>query len=324
MMQTQSKKLNFRPLEATQADYEHLARIHNAAWPEYARTADAWRRDDKHWDARYLHQRLLVELDGRPVAFALYCEPSWSYKPGKHFVDCTVHPDFRGSGLTAAIYDHLEVLLVEAHNSLEIVTDAREDERDKIALLVQRGFEFEMRFPESKLDVERFDFARFSNAEDRLTQHGLVIRSLAQLEKTDPEWPRKLHALICTLLKDVPSPDPITPEPFEQFQRRLDTPTFCPQANFVALDGDRYVGYSALWLDEMDVHKLNTGLSGVLRSHRRKGVCTALKVRGIAFAKAHGATSIITENEEHNPMYQLNLQLGFRPEPAWCDYHKRI
>jgi hypothetical protein len=31
---------------------------------------------------------------------------------------------------------------------------------------------------------------------------------------------------------------------------------------------------------------------------------------------------IETDNEENNPMYQLNLQLGFAPQPAELDFHK--
>jgi hypothetical protein len=41
-----------------------------------------------------------------------------------------------------------------------------------------------------------------------------------------------------------------------------------------------------------------------------------------AFAQEIGAKFIETNNEEHNPMYQLNLQLGFQPQPADLDMEK--
>ncbi len=69
---------------------------------------------------------------------------------------------------------------------------------------------------------------------------------------------------------------------------------------------------------------LHTGMTGVLRSHRRQGLATALKVHAIQFAKAYGAKAINTSNEEHNPMFQLNLALGFAPAPAWLDFEKQM
>ncbi len=54
----------------------------------------------------------------------------------------------------------------------------------------------------------------------------------------------------------------------------------------MAVDGDEYVGMSNLW-DDRASDALYTGLTGVKRSHRRRGIATALKVRAIAYARAH-------------------------------------
>ena len=59
-------------------------------------------------------------------------------------------------------------------------------------------------------------------------------------------------------------------------------------------------------------------------SYRRRGIATALKLRSIEFAKAYGAKELKTDNEENNPMYQLNLSLGFRPKPAFLSYKKSL
>jgi hypothetical protein len=42
------------------------------------------------------------------------------------------------------------------------------------------------------------------------------------------------------------------------------------------------------------------------------------------FAKAQGARSIQTDNEEKNPMYDLNVRLGFKPIPAWLIFAKEL
>jgi hypothetical protein len=44
----------------------------------------------------------------------------------------------------------------------------------------------------------------------------------------------------------------------------------------------------------------------------------------IAYAQQRGATRIVTNNEENNPMYQINVKLGFKPTPAWLELHKRL
>jgi GNAT superfamily N-acetyltransferase len=84
------------------------------------------------------------------------------------------------------------------------------------------------------------------------------------------------------------------------------------------------VALSELWSSQADLKKLFTGLTGVLRSHRRRGLATAVKVRAICFAQRYGATILETDNEENNPMFQLNLQLGFQPQPALIEFKKKM
>ena len=72
------------------------------------------------------------------------------------------------------------------------------------------------------------------------------------------------------------------------------------------------------------IRLLYTGLTGVLRSHRRRGVATALKVTALSFAKKRSVKFVKTDNEENNPMYDLNMQLGFKPQPAYVDYEKPL
>ena len=36
------------------------------------------------------------------------------------------------------------------------------------------------------------------------------------------------------------------------------------------------------------------------------------------------AETIVTSHEENNPMYTLNLKLGFEPKPAWISYQETV
>jgi GNAT superfamily N-acetyltransferase len=111
--------------------------------------------------------------------------------------------------------------------------------------------------------------------------------------------------------------------PFEKWRKDIiEDPMFLPDAYFVALDGAEYVGMSNLWDDRASDH-LNTGLTGVKRSHRRRGIATALKVRAIAYAKANGHPLIKTGNEVGNrPMLSINQRLGFVRQPDWITLKK--
>ena len=100
----------------------------------------------------------------------------------------------------------------------------------------------------------------------------------------------------------------------------LDDPALDPEAWFVALHNGRWIGMSNLWLNDAQRQRLDVGLTGTLRPFRRQGVATALKLHTIRFGQRIGAATLETSNAEHNPMYALNLKLGFQARPAWLSY----
>lgn len=60
------------------------------------------------------------------------------------------------------------------------------------------------------------------------------------------------------------------------------------------------------------------------RTARRKGVATALKLKALLYAKERGLKVVQTDNEENNPMFQINLAFGFQPSPARLHYRKEF
>jgi hypothetical protein len=73
---------------------------------------------------------------------------------------------------------------------------------------------------------------------------------------------------------------------------------------------------------------LYNGLTAVKRTHRRRGIATALKVRSLDYAKANyrqpdgSYPRVVTTNESNNPMYLLNAMLGYKPQPDYLKYTK--
>jgi mycothiol synthase len=316
--------ITIRPFAYTDADYEAAVRIVSAVYPDQGDTVEEWRHGDRTRDPQFLFARYLVELDGRIVATGIYCEPWWSFKPGKYFVNLVVDPDYQGRGIGTQFYDFL-ISHVLAREPQVVTAGTREDKTASIHFLTQRGYHQVQREPISELDVRHFDPEPFADVPRRVAEQGIVIKSLEELAPVDPEWKHKLWQLQGDLFQDVPGPDPITIDSFEIYrERELESPSFRSDGQFIALDGDRWVGMTALWTSEADREKLFTGLTGVGRDYRRRGIATALKLRAIDFAKRYGATTIETGNDEGNPMYQINLRLGFRPLPAWLTFEKRF
>jgi len=313
-----------RPFEGSDSEYQTAVAVSNAVWPESLETVQEWNHQDATRDPQYRFQRLVVELDGSIIGVGIYCEPAWSFKPGKFHVDGYVHPDHRKRGVGTALYHHLMKALA-SYDPVVITASTREDRTHGVRFLTQRGFRQIMREPVSHLEVMSFDHTRFAGYPARMTELGIKIVSLAEIIANDSDWKRRYWDLDWELAQDAPTTDPFTRQSFENFEERtLGAPGFDPHAHLISLDRDRWVGMSALWMSQAEPDKLNTGLTGVVRSHRRKGIATAMKVRAIDFAQRYGARLIETDNEENSPMYALNLALGFTPQPAWLQFEKRL
>jgi GNAT superfamily N-acetyltransferase len=193
-----------------------------------------------------------------------------------------------------------------------------------MAFWAERGFVEKMRYWESRLDVASFDCSRFAGAQERVAEQGIVIKTLRELE-SDPQRDQKLYALIQTVVRDVPAPDGHTDVPFEAWLSRLqENPNLLPEAYFIAIDGERYVGLSNLWRME-GVNDVATGLTGVLREDRQRGIALALKLRAVEYAQRVGAPQIRTGNEQNNrAMLSINEAFGFAKLPAWIDFVKQV
>ena len=125
----------------------------------------------------------------------------------------------------------------------------------------------------------------------------------------------------------MPNTDPHTDVTMEQWRKMLlESPKFLPDGYQVAVHEatGEYVGLSMLFKRQAD-RDLDTGLTGVSRDWRRKGIALALKLRAIRFAKEYGAPCIRTGNEVNNRgMLGINERLGFVKQPAWIILVKRI
>jgi GNAT superfamily N-acetyltransferase len=248
----------------------------------------------------------------------------WTPVPGKFWLYIQVHPDHQKSGIGTAIYDHIVASLAEKKPTI-FDSWLREDKKEAVAFLEKRGFKQVMRGQNSRITLADFDPSEHADAVERVRKSGIRIVPLEQLKEEDPDWRRELYELDWELSLDVPEIDEPKKREFDIYcKQTFDKPTFFPEGFFVALDGEEYVGVSMLELNPADPTKLQTDLTGVVRSHRRRHIATALKVHALSKAKTTEAQFVDTDNEEKNPMYLLNVKLGFKPTPGWVHMRSEL
>lgn len=325
-----------RSFNPTENEYMTMIQLHNTVWPDEPHfPLEMWRENDDEWPGSAFKKRFVMEdKAGTMVAVGNCFEKYWQHQPGTVHLDFEVLPIAQAQDLERQLYDFMLDYLFEHRSSLQVIaTETREDRPQRIQFLTERGFQLTMRSPRSALHVADFDAACFQKIRSQTAEQGIKIYTLTQLYDCEPNWKEKLYELRWTIIQDVPAVEPPTRPTMAEFENMvLDDPALNGDAWFIAVDetekGDGgvgpFVGMSNLWLNDPTHKRLDGGLTGVLRNYRRQGIATALKVCTIEFAQRLGAETIDTDNEENNPMYDLNLQLGFRPKPAWVSYRKAL
>ena len=314
--------------------YEAIAALQQVVAPHRRPlTAEELQQDDADWPEDILNQQFVaLDQDNHMVAFGVCYEAYWQHQPGTVHLHFDIHPAHPQAQILAVLYETCRNWLKHdvLGRQVQVLTSrAREDNTERVQFLLSRGFRPAMRSPSAALHVAGFNAADFQAYSRRVAHAKIRISTLAHLYTQDPDWKQKLCELRWALLQDVPSPQPPTRPTLAEFEQMiLEDPALEPQAFFVAATRTganrtgAFIGMSNLWRNDPTGKRLDAGLTGTVRAYRRQGIATALKVLTIQYAQASGAETIVTNNEENNPMYDLNCKLGFRTLPAWVNYRK--
>ncbi len=317
-----------RDFNFSDKDYAAMINIHNTVWPDDKTDEKQRRFSDKERNPSYFWQRMMAEENGRIIGYGAYCETWWSKADGKYYIDFITLPEHQRRGIASTFAEVAIGKLKERGEVRLIEASTREDKAEGVDYLIHRGFKQVMRYPISYLEVAKFDTTPYDGLEKKLTQQGIRLCTLQEMSKTDPDWLQKIYNLDKTIEIDIPSPDPLTFPEIDEYKKFLKSPSYLPDAYFIAADTTQentVVGTSTLVYSEANPDRLFVGLTGTLPSHRRRGIASALKMRTIEFAqKRKGVDFIETDNEENNPMYNLNMKLGFKPMPAFVDFQKKF
>jgi GNAT superfamily N-acetyltransferase len=308
----------------TPEDYPATVAINNAIFANRQATVQDFAELDQNMaNAGFPMRRWLAVEDGRVVGMGEYAQYPWTHEPGKFIIDVRVLPGYRRRGFGAALYDTVTAVLAPLA-AKKLQTRTREDFDETLRFLEARGFVEGWREGEAHLDVAAFDPAPYADLGDKLAASGIEIKTMRELSG-DPDLSRKLYDLTTETVVDIPGE--WTWLSFEQWETDImASPLLLDDGFIVACEtsSGEYVGFSSVWAERAS-DSLHQWLTGVRRGWRDKGIATALKVRAIVYAQAHGHPVIKTDNAVNNrPMRAVNEKLGFVPQTGWIYYLKEL
>lgn len=313
--------------KANPDDYPAIVRIHNSlniVWPEKPRTPQGWAEADRNRNPKHKFQRWVAVRNGEVVGFGTYGQYGIDYHPQRFYVNVEVSPAFQRQGVGAALYDQI-IAALQSFDPRVLRADAFTNLPQGFLFLQKRGFYEAFRETPVHLDIAAFDPGPYTGLEARLLQKGIIIKTLREME-SDPNRDRKLYDLYWEVTEDLPQEEPRIQKPdfSEWLKWGLNDPTILPDAYFIAVRGDEYVGLRELGKDP-DNNVLQGGLLGVRRADRRQGIGLAMQLRGIAYARAHGYPQLKTCTAVQNyPMQALFNKLGYARDPEWLQCQQDI
>jgi RimJ/RimL family protein N-acetyltransferase len=164
------------------------------------------------------------------------------------------------------------------------------------------------------LDVRTFEAAPFVDVIERCRRAGISFTTMAELGDKEPNR-RKLYELNRTCSADIPERGEFYTYAEYRLQR-IERDTYDPATVVIAREGEEWVGMAAASDHREQGHFFNE-MTGVVRSHRGRGIAVAMKVLVIERVRALGVPAIQTFHHPDNAApIALNRRLGYVDAPA--------
>ncbi len=329
---TNTTHLKIKESDQSEEEYLALVEIDKLIYPDYPSSVEDHKRRDKTREEQYLYRRvLLTGTDGKVLGCGSYGHTHWAHHPDRYFLDVLIKPAEWGQGYGKFLYNSLLADLM-THNPASIETECREDSERGIRFATERGFKLRTTEYSAKLDLAQFNPEPFDGLISSLIDEGYSFLDLDESQNQIPDFLKRYYDILVEIDKDVPWHESPTPEPFEVFAKKyeLTLDQRIVESTINAVYEGRMIGLTQLYRDKNEPERVYTGMSGVVKEHRRKGVVTALKALSLGRAKANlplqtGVTpAVYTENEANNPMFTINERLGFVRQPSFLFYTKEL
>lgn len=196
--------------------------------------------------------------------------------------------------------------------------------RERMKLIEDHGYHLVQTVPMTRMDLATFEASSFAERRQAVADAGVRLTTAYELEKEGFDWVTSLYHATWEMVQDMPRTHDAVQPTIEQYREMLkNRSVYVKDLMFIAVADEKIVAYSRITPAETMPHLARTGLSGTTRDYRRKGIITALKVMAIEAVRDRGYTLLQTDNDARNPMYRLNLELGFTNRWNFLQYEKK-
>lgn len=294
-----------------QDSFEPYAELWNACNPEMPKTPTIIEAEADHDPSGTFEENWLFEEGGAPVALVLMYDPYNTVSPRRLNGDILVQPSRESefadvlveTAVRAAANGSASRYAVWTTSRLQVVSSKLES----------IGFVRNQVAPVSRLDLVDPIPPHLLEKRAAAEASGLRFASMRTLSDEGIDWVEPLWHSTWEMVQDMPLVEEPNRLPLDQYREMLKNDAIYQfELMFAALEGDRIVAYTRVQRTGASNDTVLTGLTGTVRSHRRRGLATALKSASIELLRDQGFRYLVTDNDETNPMFQLNLEFGFK------------
>src|SRR5262249_18030375 len=203
-------------------------------------------------------------------------------EPGLFWLHVIIAPAVRRQGIGTLLYNEL-LGFVRKHAGTLFRGEVHDTHPEGLTFAERRGWRIDRHIFESTLDLATFREKPFPGAPDWARAAGIHFFTMADVREPGEigEPAHRLYELQRSVARDIPGGSEVTTWPFDVFiQRILQSPSHPLDGLIIAADGDDWVGLASIEKSPA-TNSMYNGLTGVVRSHRGRGIAQALKLLAI-------------------------------------------
>jgi len=305
--------LDIQNFDFSKDHFDLLISLQDALWPEPWKNWES--AEMRHHDLRLIPKKCKLRLDfikhqDNTIGFGTTAHDHWAFDPtlldstivlphNDKYLDCA--QNYLDHQIERARKMNAKVFRAWSFHGSDWVKD----------FYTKNGFEISLLEYISELNLDKFFISDFESSISSFKKSSYVILNLEELKKLNKDWKLKLFDLWIRIEQDVPSDLNLNIE-FDLWKSNVFRPWFKEEDFYIVLDGDKWVAFSTYIRSLRSRDKISTELTGVLPEYRRQSICSAVKIHALLDLKKKGFKKVFTVNEENNPMFQINLMLGFK------------